>query len=38
MKFSQLIIEIFFFKSYAENEAGKLVTPVCFSFFKKALY
>ena len=38
MKFSQLIIEIFFFKSYAENEARKLVTPVCFLFFKKALY
>ena len=29
--------EIFFFKNYAENEAGKLV-PVHFLFFKKALY
>ena len=38
MKFGQLIIETFFFKSYAENEAGKLVTPVYFLFFKKALY
>ena len=38
MKFGQLIIETFFFKSYAENEAGKLVTPVCFLLFKKALY
>ena len=33
MKFGQLI-EIFFFKNYAENEAGKLV-PDCFFFFKK---
>ena len=39
MKFGQLIDprEIFFFKSYAENEAGKLV-PDHFLFFKKALY
>ena len=37
-KFGQLITEIFFFKNYAENEAGKLVTPVCFLFFKKALH
>ena len=40
MKFCQLINiprEIFFFKSYAENEAGKLV-PVRFLFFKKALH
>ena len=29
--------EIFFFKNYAENEAGKLV-PERFLFFKKALY
>ena len=29
--------EIFFFKYYTENEAGKLV-PGCFLFFKKALY
>ena len=29
--------EIFFFKNYAENEAGKLV-PDRFLFFKKALY
>ena len=29
--------EIFFFKDYAENEAGKLV-PDRFLFLKKALY
>ena len=29
--------EIFFFKHYTENEAGKLV-PDRFLFFKKALY
>ena len=28
---------MFFFKNYAENEAGELV-PVRFLFFKKALY
>ena len=42
MKFGQLIEnkiprEIFFFKNYAENEAGKLV-PDRFLFFFKALY
>ena len=40
MKFAQLIEhprEIFFFKNYAKNEAGKLV-PDRFLFFKKALY
>ena len=40
MKFGQLIEhpkKIFFFKNYAENEAGKLV-PDRFLFFKKALY
>ena len=29
--------EIFFFKNYVENEAGRLV-PAFFLFFKKALY
>ena len=29
--------EIFFFKNYAENEAGKLVVDI-FLFFKKKLY
>ena len=40
MKFGQLIEhprEIFFFKNYAENEAGKLV-PDGFLFLKKALH
>ena len=40
MKFGPLIEhpkKIFFFKNYAENEAGKLV-PARFLFFKKALY
>ena len=40
MKFGQLIehpIEIFFFKNYEENEAGKLV-PDRFLFFEKVLY
>ena len=40
MEFGHLIEhprEIFFFKNYAENEAGKLV-PVRFLFFKKGLY
>ena len=40
MKLGQLMDiprEIFFFKKYAENEAGKLV-PVHFLFFKKTLY
>ena len=40
MKFGQLIdltMEIFVFKNYAENGAGKLV-PDSFSFFEKALY
>ena len=40
MKFGQLKNiprEIFLFKNYAENEAGKLV-PDRFLFFKKALY
>ena len=39
MKFGQLIghpNEIFFFKDYAENEAGKLVPGRL--FFKKSLY
>ena len=38
MKFGQLIEyikEIFLFKNYAENEAGRLV-PVLFSLFEKA--
>ena len=38
MRFDQLkniIREIFFFKNYAENEAGRLV-PDLFLFFKKA--
>ena len=37
MKFGQLIDiprQIFFFKNYAENDAGKLV-PVPFCFLKK---
>ena len=29
--------EIFFFKNYAENESGRLVTDL-FLFFKKAYY
>ena len=39
MKIGQLIehLKILFFKSYAENKAGKLV-PDHFLFFKKALY
>ena len=40
MKFGQLKNiprEIFLFKNYAENEAGKLI-PDRFLFFKKALY
>ena len=40
MKFGQLIEyprEIFFFKNYAENEAGKLVSDR-FLFFEKALH
>ena len=38
MKVGQLIeYPIFFFKNYAENEAGKLV-PDRFLFFKKTLY
>ena len=40
MKFGHLIEypkRKFLVKSYAENEAGKLV-PDCFLFFKKALY
>ena len=32
-----LTIEIFFFKSHAQNEAGRVV-PDLFSFFEKALY
>ena len=38
MKFGQLIEyirEIFLFKNYAENEAGRLV-PILFSLFEKA--
>ena len=40
MKFGQLIEhpkKIFFFKNYAENEAGKVV-PGRFLFLQKALY
>ena len=36
MKFGQMMM-ILFFKSHAENEAGRLV-PDLFLFFKKALY
>ena len=39
MKFGQMMMMmmILFFKSHAENEAGRLV-PDLFLFFKKALY
>ena len=40
MKFGQLIKyirEIYLFKNYAENEAGRLV-PILFSLFEKAYY
>ena len=38
MKFGQFYKEkYFFFKNYAENEAGKLV-PDFFLFFRKTLY
>ena len=36
MKFGQMMMMILFFKSHAENEAGRLV-PDLFLFFKKAL-
>ena len=35
MKFGELTKEIFFFKNYAENEAGRLVSGL-FLFFEKA--
>ena len=34
---SENIIEIFFFKNHAENEAGRPI-PYLFFFFKKALH
>ena len=37
MKFGQMMMMILFFKSHAENEAGRLV-PDLFLFFKKPLY
>ena len=35
MKFGELTKEIFFFKNYVENEAGRLVSDL-FLFFEKA--
>ena len=35
--FSSKIMQIFFFKNHAENEAGRLVLDL-FLFFKKAFY
>ena len=35
MKFDQLTREIFFLKNHAENNAGRLIPDLFFSFLKK---